>query len=212
VARALPDVAPRVLSVPKGVLLGTEPFDLRHGSRDLFVVLPAGVRAVKQPRWPIRPLEALRREGLAVRYLVLGPELEAEEARALARDFEARPWCSRLEVPPDAMPAALAASDLVVNCSRVEGFANALAEALAEGCCVLAADLPGNRAALGPSGVIFDGEDDFRAKARALLLDPEERRRLGEAARHDAARRFDPEREIDALLGAYGLLRADGSR
>lgn len=207
VARALPDFAARVLSVPKGVRLAAPPsashFDLRDGSRDLFVVLPAGVRAVKQPRWPLRALERLRAGGLSVRYVVLGPELEAKEAEALAREFADRPWCSRREAPPEAVPGALDDADLVINCSRVEGFSNALAEALMVGSCVLAVDLPGNRAALGSSGILFSDEEDFFTKARALLSDTEMRRRLGEGAKRDARRRFDPDREIDALLRAY---------
>jgi len=199
----LEGIATPAFSVPKGVLLGDGAFDLRRGSQQVFFVLPAGVREVKRPRLPIRPLERLRAEGLAIRYVVLGPELEAEESRALAREFESRPWCSRLEAPPEAMPAALRAADVVLNVSRVEGFANVLAEALAASCCVLAADIPGNRAALGSSGVLFSDEADFEKKARALALDPERRRSLGAAARQDARARFDPEREIDALLVAF---------
>ncbi len=212
VARALPDVAPRVVSVPKGVRLEAAPeegaFDLRRGSRDPLVLLPAGVRAVKQPRWPIKPLERLRAEGLEIRYVVLGPELEEAESAALARDFATRPWCSRVEAPPDAAPSALASADLVLNCSKVEGFSNALAEALVLGCCVLAIDVPGNRAALGSSGVIFTDAEDFVSKARTLLRDPQQRRRIGEGAKRDARRRFDPEREIDALLKAYEKARS----
>jgi glycosyltransferase involved in cell wall biosynthesis len=194
------------------VLLGEEPFDLRRGSDALFVVLPAGVRAVKQPRFPIEPLERLRAEGLDIRYVILGPELEEGESTELRRAFASRPWCSRIEVAPAAMPAALRAADLVLNCSRVEGFSNAVAEALSVGACVLAAAIPGNRAALGTSGVLFSSPKTFFSHLRRLLLNPKERSGIGAAAKADAATRFAPSREIDALLKSYEGDTAEAQR
>src|SRR5262249_10274197 len=125
-----------------------------------------------------------------------------EEAR-LDEAFTGRNWCSREEIAPEAMASALSHADLVLNCSRVEGFSNAIAEALSVGAAVLASDVPGNREAVRESGVLFSTEEDFLEKARSLLGSPERRRELGVRARADALVRFSPEREIDALLAAY---------
>jgi glycosyltransferase involved in cell wall biosynthesis len=206
-----PSLAARVRAVPRGVELGTEPFELRSrigaAADDLVVLLPAGVRPVKAPRFPIGPLERLRASGLPVRYVVLGRVLDRSEGEALDRELAPRPWCSRLEARPGEVASALAASDLVLNCSLVEGFSNAVAEALAAGRAVLAADNPGNRAAIedGKTGVLYRTGDsgDFADRARALLEDASRRRALGVAARAMARERFDPEREIDALLESY---------
>lgn len=197
--------------MPKGVVLGAEPFDLRArigaAASDLVVLLPAGVRPVKATRFPVAPLERLRASNLAVRYVVLGPVLDADEGEALARDFASRPWCARLEATPAAVPAALRAADLVLNCSRIEGFSNALAEALACGRAVLASDNPGNRAAVEPgrTAILYRSGDasDFEARASELLRSPARRRELGEAARADSLKRFDPSREIDSLIAIY---------
>jgi glycosyltransferase involved in cell wall biosynthesis len=206
-----PSLRARVRGIPKSVLLGNDPFDLRGGigatPGELLVLLPAGVRAIKGPRFPIVPLERIRASGLPVRYVLLGPIIEPDEGEALERAFAPRPWCSRLEVAPGQVAAALRAADLVLNCSRIEGFSNALAEALACGRAVLASDNPGNRAAVvpGKTAVLYREGDpvDFEEKALSLLRDPERRRALGDAALADAARRFDPDREMAALLAAY---------
>ncbi len=201
----------RLRAVPRGVELGTEPFDLRRrigaAADDLVVLLPAGVRPVKAPRFPIVPLERLRTSGLPLRYVVLGPMLDRDEGQALDRELASRPWCSRLEARPGEVASALAAADLVLNCSLVEGFSNAVAEALAAGCAVLAADNSGNRAAIedGKTGALYRTGDpeDFTARARPLLDDTSIRRSLGAAARAMARERFDSGREIDALLELY---------
>lgn len=180
------------------------------------MVLPAGVRPVKGPRFPIAPLERLREAGLAIRYVVLGPILDADEGAALERELATRSWCSRLEARPGEVASALREADLVLNCSVVEGFSNAVAEALACGRAVLASTNAGNRNAIehDRTGVLYQEGDaqDFEAKARRLLGDRDLRARLGEAARDMAARRFDPAREIDGLLDSYAFALAQARR
>jgi glycosyltransferase involved in cell wall biosynthesis len=107
--------------------------------------------------------------------------------------------------------AALRQGELFVLSSRHEAFGLALAEAMAAGLPVIAADCPS-----GPAEIIHSGEDgllvpaeDAAALAAAmaqLMADPAQRRRLGENARA-SARRFDLstvtqswERLIDSCL------------
>ncbi len=174
------------------------------------------MRPVKRPRFPIAPLERLREAGLAVRYVVLGPVLDADEGAALEKDFATRPWCSRLEARPGEVASAVREADLVLNCSVVEGFSNAVAEALACGRAVLASSNAGNLNAIEDerTGVLYREGDgrEFEAKARRLLEDRTLRARLGDAARAMAARRFDPAREIDALLERYAFALAEARR
>ncbi len=65
--------------------------------------------------------------------------------RRLDDALAAHPWAQHVgPVPHAAMPALLAAADIVLNCSSSEGgMANAVIEALAVGRAVLAADIPG---------------------------------------------------------------------
>jgi len=110
---------------------------------------------------------------------------------------------------PGAVPSAMAAmkqADLFVLSSRYEGFGLTLAEAMACGLAVIAADCPS-----GPGEIVRHGHDGLlvpsenpAALARAmaaLMSDEPQRRRLGAAARQ-SARRFD----LDQVMPAWETL------
>jgi glycosyltransferase involved in cell wall biosynthesis len=82
-----------------------------------------------------------------------------------------------------------------------------LAQAMAAGLPCLASDIPSHRALIdhGENGLICTSEWDFLEKTILLLRDRAERRRLGEAARADATRRFTLRHFEGAILRAYGF-------
>lgn len=211
VARLFPDASSRVKCIPKGVWLGTEPFDLRGAAgvpRDAFVFLQAGgIRPVKDNLAALEALAPLRERAALV---FAGPVLDAEYGRLFARRVAAEPWARHVPfVPPGAMAAAYRACDVVLNTSRSEGLSNALIEAMACGRPVLAADIAGNRDLIRPemTGLLYSDRADLARQARRLLEDPSLRRRLAAAAEDFARRTFSTEREIDAILEAYGAAR-----
>jgi len=103
----------------------------------------------------------------------------------------------------DQVPRLLAAADLFVLPSRLEGMSNAILEAMAAGVPVVARSVGGN------PELVVDGEtgllcapDDLRSMGDAiarLLADPGMRRRMGEAARQRALEVFS----IQAMLAGY---------
>lgn len=210
---AAPDLAPRARLCPKSVTLGEAPFDLRGpagaGPGDVLFFLPAGLRPIKGNLFPVAPLVALAGEGLQVRLVLAGPVLDDAYAREVRAALDASGGVARRlpPVPLDAMGAAHAASDVVLNTSEMEGLANTLLEAAVAGRAVLASDIPGNRAVVSPgeTGLLYRPRDatDFGAKARALAADPALRARLGAEARARVLRERPPEAEIEALRAAY---------
>jgi glycosyltransferase involved in cell wall biosynthesis len=103
-----------------------------------------------------------------------------------------------------------AADVVVVPSTRPDPLPNAALEAAAAGCCVVAANhggLPeiisdGRTGRLVPPG-------DHVALARVLAElrdDPEQRDRLGAAAREDVRARFAPERLTEAIDALYRRL------
>lgn len=92
------------------------------------------------------------------------------------------------------IPALLAASDLGILASHEEGFSNSVLEGMAAGLAMIVTDAGGNAEAVqdGVSGCVVPPQDP-PALGRAILglaHDPEQRRRVGEAARARVADAF----------------------
>lgn len=98
----------------------------------------------------------------------------------------------------------LDAIDLFAVSSDREGFANAMLEAMAFGISIVSTDVSGAREALDAApgepraGIVTGfGEAELAEAIGGLLRDAEARRRMGEAARARAVRRFGQERFLD---------------
>lgn len=106
----------------------------------------------------------------------------------------ARPWFEQQlpdaifmgEITGDALGRALASADLLLNPSITEAFGNVTLEAMACGLPVIAAEATGatNLVRSGLTGTLVDGTDpdQFADALEAYALDPDLRRRHGEAA------------------------------
>lgn len=133
-----------------------------------------------------------------------GPERPALER--LARDLGVADRVDLLGRRGD-VPGLLRGATVVAVPSRSEGLSNALLEALAAGCAVVATAIGPNREAAGDAALLAPA-GDVGALAHALaraLGDPDLRRALGEAARARAAA-FDIERVADAHLALLDRL------
>jgi glycosyltransferase involved in cell wall biosynthesis len=216
VAAALPDVRARLVTVPQAAdLPAREPFDLAAAwpdvpaSRVLFV-FPAGIRAVKRPRMPLAPLDAVVARHPWVRLLYAGPVIDRDEGEALHTALAGRPWARHVgTVPHVAMASLLAQADVVLNCSFSEGgMANSVLEAFACGRAVLAADIEGNRSLVehDVTGLLFRDEAELATMAERLVLDAALRARLGDEGRARAAARYSPAGEIDGYVAVYAAL------
>jgi glycosyltransferase involved in cell wall biosynthesis len=172
-----------------------------------MVLFPGGIRPLKNPRFPLRPLERLRARHPALSLVYAGPILDADEGQALAHELAGRPWARHVGgVPHGDMPAWFSAADVVLNCSESEGgMANAVLEALALGRAVLVSAIAGNRSLVedGVTGLLYASEAEFEDKADRLLADGALRRRLGEGGRRLVESQFPPGRELDGYLTVY---------
>jgi glycosyltransferase involved in cell wall biosynthesis len=159
----------------------------------------------------VRSLAALRARGVPARLELVGKGPERERLAALARELGVADRVRfRGELEQRELPALYARAWLLLAPSRVlangrrDGIPNVVVEAMAMGVpCV------GTRAA-GLEEVILPGEtgalvapEDVAAMTGAvetLLRDAAERERLGANARALVRRRFDAERNFEALL------------
>ena len=215
VAAVLPDTRARFVVVPQSVRFAAEtPFDL--GTRwplpadRLLFAFPAGIRPVKAPRVPLKPLDRLAAAEPRLRLIYVGPVIDPAEGEALRRELASRPWACHLGAVPHAqMASLLAQADVVLNCSVSEGgMANAVLEGLALARAVLASAIPGNRALVKDdvTGLLFRDARELGAQAERLVRDPALRARLGRAGRALVEREFPVEREVNGYLTVYHRL------
>jgi glycosyltransferase involved in cell wall biosynthesis len=145
--------------------------------------------------------------------LVLAGEDQDQRARlqGLAKDLGI---AARVRFPghlhPDLYPSALAAADVFVLPSEWEAFGIVLAQAMACGAPCVATRVG------GAPDVVVDGEtgrlvpygdaDALAAALDALLRDPDERRRMGEAGRRRAFAEYSWARVAERTLALYGEL------
>jgi glycosyltransferase involved in cell wall biosynthesis len=111
-------------------------------------------------------------------------------------------------LPAERVHQELAAAQFLVMPSQCyEGFGVVIIEAFAHGVPVLASNL-GSMAELvedGVTGLLFAPGDqsDLAAKATWLTEHPEERRRMGEAARREFERKYNLESNYERLMAIY---------
>lgn len=213
-ARTLfPDLADRIVPLPKGVSLDDERYSLRAeigcSPGETVFLLPAGIRRVKNQLLAVRAHARVLAEVPGARLVLAGPVIDPDYAAEVEQEADLLGvGVRRVEIPPAQMAGAYREADVVLNVSDAEGFSNALLEAMSAGRAVLASRIAPNAEAVadGRTGLLFapGDADDLSRQAVRLARDPALRERFGSAARAAVAARYDPAAEIDALLEAYG--------
>jgi glycosyltransferase involved in cell wall biosynthesis len=203
-----PAVADRLVVVHNGVPLPPEAGAEERGAAraaldvadDEVVALYLG--RLEERKEPLVAVEAARRareRGAPVVLLVAGEGPLAGEVAARSGPA-VRPLGQRAD--PDRL---LAAADVLLLPSAREGLAMAALEAMAHGVATVVSDAPGNPEAVGDAGVVAP-VGDLEAWTDALVrltADPDERARLGAAARARVAHEFSVERFLSGIGHAY---------
>jgi glycosyltransferase involved in cell wall biosynthesis len=114
----------------------------------------------------------------------------------------------------DDVPEVLAAADLFVFPSLLEGLGGALIEAMALGLPIVASDLPAVREVVeeGANALLVPpGSPGRLADAmRALIDDPERMVAFGARGREIFEERFTIERSVEQMVGLYERVIAEG--
>jgi glycosyltransferase involved in cell wall biosynthesis len=172
---------------------------LEVGEDDVVALYLGRLEERKAPLVAVEAARRARERGAPVVLLVAGEgplagEVAARESAAV-RPLGHRPDPERL----------LTAADVLLLPSAREGLAMAALEAMAHGVATVVSDGPGNPEAVGDAGVVAP-VGDVEAWTGVLLrlaADPDERARLGAAARARVAREFGVERFRSGVTLAY---------
>jgi len=179
--------------------------ELGIGPEERVFLFMGRMEPIKGPDIALSAFRALEGERADVHLLMVG---EGTERVGLMASYAAPSihW-----IGPTAAPARYHhAADCLLVPSRHEGFGLAIAEALAAGIDVIAADCP------GPREILSDGEygkivpcDDPEALLRGMreILDSEHLPR--ETHRKYSRERFDAERIADEWIRVYGQTRGE---
>ena len=139
-----------------------------------LVLIPTGVREVKDPLRAIAALLPMRKEQPDMQIWFVGPELEKETGDALRAACSEHDWVHWLDSRPreDLLPLFRRAS-VVVSTSRSEGGPpNGMLEAVLVGRPVLASSIPAHREFPGAESCFRD-DIELRKRFRAILSEPE---------------------------------------
>jgi hypothetical protein len=177
---------------------------------DELLLLPCGVRAVKDPARAVRALAPLAAARPRLRLWIAGPEMESAYAAELreailrANVQRAEPWARWLGAVPRARLRPLVErAAIVLSTSRSEGGApNALLEAADAGALTLASDVPAHREFPG-AAFCFGSDEELRELVNRFLDHPETARYAAAAQRVVLGRNFraaDEAAAWDALL------------
>jgi glycogen(starch) synthase len=113
----------------------------------------------------------------------------------------------------DEIAARFAARPIFCSPARYEPFGLAVLEAAAAGCALVLSDIPSFRELWQDAAVFVSPEDDLALarQLRALLDDPAERARLGEAARL-RARRYNVDAMVEGTAAIYDTVIGQAAR
>ncbi|MCB9598118.1 MAG: glycosyltransferase [Sandaracinaceae bacterium] len=187
-----PNVAGRVEQIPQAVEAPlTEPdYSLRAelglGRDDVLLLLPTGIRRVKDPLHVVEAVSAWHARDPRVHLAVAGALLEPDYVEHALPVFEALPGVHYVPaLPRERMLTAIHEADVVINTSLSEGMCGVLLEAMCLRTPIVARRNAGNESlvAHGSTGLLYDHPDELVHWARALLASGDLRERLASTAR-----------------------------
>ena len=219
IARELPNVAAKMVVIPQSVHLEEgPPYPLADRvalpDNTVIFLVPAGIRMVKNPLFPLGPFGRLVADYPSIRLLYAGPILEAAEGERLLGALASRTWATSLgEVPHTQMRSLLEAVHVVLNCSLSESMPNSILEAMTCARPVLASDIEGNRSLVEDrvTGFLFADSEALEARSAQLVEDPELRQQMGLSGQASVRALFQLKREVGGYYEQYHAASKPGS-
>jgi glycosyltransferase involved in cell wall biosynthesis len=213
----LPELFDKTFVVAQGVEMPGSDYP-HHGEfmpaeDDLVILLPAGLRPVKNVAFAPPLLGKLHDRGARLYFILLGPVLHRGYAAEVLSEQEKFPFAHYFgEVGHNSIGWFYGQADIVLNTSSFEGgMANTVLEAMLSGKPVLASNIEGNRSVIedGVTGFLYQGETDFLEKLEMLAGDEKLRYKIGKKARSFVERNFSPEKEAATYLELYDSVLAN---
>ncbi len=149
---------------------------------------------------------AVARKACDLKLLITGSGPEEPALRALAETLKIANRCVFRPSTPE-VANVLRSIDVFVLPSLSEGLSNALMEAMACGCCVIASEVGGNPELVsdGTTGLLFPSgnREALIERLSEVLADPQRRRSLAAAAADRIGKEFSLSRAVENMQEIY---------
>ena len=235
---AVPSVQQKVFLIPQAVAIapciGTLEDErkairakLRVSDSDLLLLLPAGLRPVKDVLFAVDAICKWHEEDRRVKLRIVGPRLEgkyADQVESRLREHSAKPngvsplrvyAASNMQVgscaeyigslPREELHAAMRSADLLLNTSTSEGMCNSILESMVIGTPVLARANNGNMQLIKEeeTGLLCDYDDPLHLIEQAKRVLVTEAPSLGKTLAANAKRQVEAMHSSSAESASY---------
>ncbi len=196
----------RIFTIPQGVTILPEGDCPGKDGPQLpkqCVLLPAGIRPVKDILFAVEAFSLVYRRGWPGELWIIGPVLDQSYYAQVVAAVGAVPNITLAgELPLSMMPGVFRQGAIVVNTSLHEGQPQSAMEGMSMGLPALLRKTNGNIGLLedGVQGYYFENSQQLAEQVRQLLTDENLRQRMGRAAAALARRAWSAQRELSAYL------------
>ncbi|MFH8404005.1 alpha/beta fold hydrolase [Streptomyces sp. NPDC018019] len=147
-----------------------------------MLLLPSGLRPIKDPLFLFRPVSAWHQEDPRIHLVITGTSYDPDfEDIVMRRIAGSRGIHYAGVLPPEDLHASMREATALVNSSLSECSPNAVLEAMDLRCPVLVRDIPGNTCIVGheDTGLVFSTPSEFQKQGQRLVQDPAWAEQLG---------------------------------
>lgn len=209
VIRLFPGWAQKTIVIPQGIWL---PWNVSWKKEtDLLprILLPAGLRPVKDVLHIIPALDSLTDQYPKMRFSILGAKLDEGVYNQVQKAMEKRNWMGYVGVVPyEVMKIWYEQAQIVINTSLSEGQSLALMEAMALGLPVIARKNEANLQLIQheQTGWLYETMEDFQEAVHSIVRNPSLREKVTRQAADWIGEHSSPEDEVLAYLNLYEQL------
>jgi len=173
------------------------------------ILLPAGLRSVKDVLHVLPALDILVKEYPNLRFTILGANLDNSIYKLVEKEMLKREWMDYAGVVPyEVMKVWYEQAEIVINTSIAEGQSLAVMEAMAMGRPVIARNNEANKDLIHhrKTGWLYETMTEFIEAVKFVLNDKSERIKVMDEAKNWITENHSPYKETDAYINLYDSL------
>lgn len=212
-----PQTASKLRRIPQAPMVHASSYSLRRAlslaDQDILVLLPSGLRSVKDPLFCARMFADWHAKDARIHLAIVGAARDVSFAEHVTKQVATMPGVHIVPaLAQHDLHAAMREAAVVLNTSKSESCPNAVLEAMALGTPVVVRNIPGNRSIVshGETGFLFSTPEECREQVASVLQHPSLARSRSQAAQACIESLHQQNDERAAYLRVLGTLLGNG--